>query len=70
MCIRDSCPAGVHRHLPLGEGDLDLVEAMGALVDTGFDGVAAVELSRDGHRAPDALADSFEALTRALARAR
>lgn len=64
------CPAGVHRHLPLGEGDLDLVEAMGALVDTGFDGVAAVELSRDGHRAPDALTDSFEALTRALTTAR
>jgi hypothetical protein len=43
---------------------------MGALVDTGFDGVAAVELSRDGHRAPDALAASFEALTRALTSAR
>jgi len=64
------CPAGVHQHLPLGEGDLDLVEALGALVDVGFDGVAAVELSRDGHRAPDALAASFEALTRALTSAR
>ncbi|MEC8495644.1 MAG: sugar phosphate isomerase/epimerase family protein, partial [Planctomycetota bacterium] len=64
------CPAGVHQHLPLGEGDLDLAEALGALVDVGFDGVAAVELSRDGHRAPDALAASFEALTRALTSAR
>lgn len=44
------CPRGEHVHLPLGEGDLDLAEALRALVDHGFDGIAAVELSRDGHR--------------------
>lgn len=64
------CPTGVHEHLPLGEGDLDLAEAMGALVEHGFDGVASVELSRDGHRAPEALAASWDALTRALTGAR
>lgn len=60
------CPAGEHVHLPLGKGDLDLTAALRALLEGGFDGIAAVELSRDGHRAPDALVESWNALMDAL----
>ena len=56
------CPAGVHEHLPLGAGDLDLGEALGALEHAGFTGMAAVELSRDSHRAPEAVAHSLRAI--------
>ena len=44
--IRD----GVHEHRMLGEGDLDLPEALGALVACGYAGQVALELSRDSHR--------------------
>ena len=56
------CPAGVHEHLPLGAGDLDLGEALGALARSGFTGMAAVELSRDSHRAPEAARASLRAI--------
>jgi len=62
----DDIKDGVHEHRMFGEGDLDLGEALGALVETGFTGVAAVELSRDSHRAPEAAALALAALRGAL----
>ncbi len=53
------CPPGVHEHLPLGHGGLDLRDALDGLCAIGFDGIAAVELSRDGHRGPDAVRESW-----------
>lgn len=50
----DDIKDGVHEHRMFGEGDLDLAETLGALIAVGFDGVAAVELSRDAHRGPEA----------------
>jgi len=46
----DMC-RGVHEHLMFGEGELDLPQALGALHEVGYDGLVAVELSRDAHRA-------------------
>lgn len=60
------CPPGVHEHLPLGQGGLDLTDALTGLRAIGFDGIAAVELSRDGHRAPDAVRESWAAIQAAL----
>jgi sugar phosphate isomerase/epimerase len=48
------CPRGVHEHRALGEGDLDLADALGGLQAVGFGGLVAVELSRDSHRGPAA----------------
>ena len=42
---------GVHEHLPLDEGDVDLAAVLGALVDVGYSRLVSVELSRDAHRA-------------------
>ena len=56
------CPSGVHQHVPFGEGDLDLADTLAGLAASGFAGIAAVELSRDGHRGPDAARDAYRAL--------
>jgi len=53
---------GVHEHLPFGAGDLDLGEAVSALKETGYGGIAAVELSRDSHRGPTAAAEALDQL--------
>ena len=42
---------GVHDHLPLDEGDVDLPAVLQALVDVTWDGLVTLELSRDSHRA-------------------
>jgi len=42
---------GVHDHLPLDEGDVDLPAVLSALVDVVYDGLVTLELSRDSHRA-------------------
>lgn len=56
---------GVHEHLPLDEGDVDLPAVLGALTAIGWDRLITVELSRDSHRAhemvPRALAVLREA---------
>lgn len=46
----DDIKDGVHEHCMFGEGDLDLSAALNALIEVGYDGMAAVELSRDSHR--------------------
>jgi len=60
----DDIAGGVHEHRLFGTGDLDLHAALSALLETGYDGMAAVELSRDSHRGAWA---AEEALSRILA---
>ncbi|MDP9497335.1 MAG: sugar phosphate isomerase/epimerase [Actinomycetota bacterium] len=42
---------GVHEHLPLDEGDVDLPAVLRALADVAYDRLVTLELSRDSHRA-------------------
>lgn len=62
----DDIRAGVHEHLPFGEGDLDLAGTLQALIEVGFRGMAAVELSRDSHRGPEAARQAMGSLREAL----
>jgi sugar phosphate isomerase/epimerase len=61
----DDIQGGIHEHRPFGEGDLDLGETLNALLDVGYDGMAAVELSRDSHRGAQAAGQALESLRRA-----
>ena len=56
---------GIHEHLPFGQGDLDLPAVAKALCDSGYEGLVGVQLSRDSHRAVDAVRDSLRALREA-----
>jgi sugar phosphate isomerase/epimerase len=62
----DDVRDGVHEHRMFGEGDLDLAGALQALLAGGYAGMAAVELSRDGHRGSEAAAEAMEHLRAAL----
>ncbi len=62
----DDCPRGVHSHIPFGQGDLDLSDVLRGLVAVEYDGMAAVELSRDGHRGVMAAQEAVAALREAL----
>ena len=62
--IRD----GEHLHRMFGEGELDLEETLRVLGEVGYEGLAAVELSRDGHRGAEAAREAMEHLRAALAR--
>jgi sugar phosphate isomerase/epimerase len=64
----DDIRAGVHEHRMFGEGDLDLGEALLALVGASFRGMAAVELSRDSHRGPSAAREALSHIRHALTR--
>jgi sugar phosphate isomerase/epimerase len=55
----------VHEHRPFGEGDLDLNETLSALLEVGYGGMAAVELSRDSYRGAEAARRAIESLRRA-----
>lgn len=50
--------AGVHDHLPFGQGDIDFAEVFDALSDVGYDGLVSVELSR---ASPNAVAEAKSA---------
>ena len=63
----DDIRGGEHRHRMFGEGDLDLPATLAALVEVGFEGMAAVELSRDSHRGAWAAREAMERLRAALA---
>jgi sugar phosphate isomerase/epimerase len=67
MVHLDDVQGGVHEHRMFGEGELDLRGTLAALVETGYGGIAAVELSRDSHRGPAAAREAFGHLRRALA---
>ncbi|WP_129667557.1 sugar phosphate isomerase/epimerase family protein [Phytoactinopolyspora endophytica] len=65
----DDMLRGVHEHLEFGDGEVDLPQTLGALLDVGYAGLASVELPRHGHAAPVVAARSLEALSSALAEA-
>ncbi|WP_167736805.1 sugar phosphate isomerase/epimerase family protein [Nocardioides sp. 1609] len=48
----DDMVPGVHEHLEIGTGEVDFVEALGALRAVGYAGLAALELPRQSHAAP------------------
>lgn len=58
----DDMVRGVHEHLELGTGDVDLPGVLAALHESGFDGLAAVELPRHSHAAARLVASSIEAI--------
>ncbi|TAJ03121.1 MAG: sugar phosphate isomerase/epimerase, partial [Planctomycetota bacterium] len=62
----DDIRAGRHEHLMFGEGDLDLSDVFGALLQTSYTGLAAVELSRDSHRGAEAARIAIERLRSAV----
>ena len=58
----DDMRPGVHEHLEFGEGELELPATLAALTEVGYTGVAAVELPRHSHAAPDVAARAIAAL--------
>ncbi|MFD8498564.1 EboA domain-containing protein [Amycolatopsis sp. NPDC059657] len=56
----------VHEHLEFGTGQLDLRATLAALAETGYTGLAAVELPRHSHAAPEVARRSIEALRAAM----
>lgn len=56
---------GVHDHLPLDEGDVDLPAVLTALSDVDYRRLVTLELSRDGHRAHQMVPRSIELLRKA-----
>lgn len=62
----DDIQAGVHEHRMFGSGALDLGATLRALIEAGYDGMAAVELSRDSHRGFEAAREAWAHLQRAL----
>lgn len=62
----DDIAGGIHDHRMFGEGDLDLSETLEALAEVGFEGMAAVELSRDSHRGAVAAEEAMGHLRAAL----
>jgi L-ribulose-5-phosphate 3-epimerase len=62
----DDMRLGVHEHLEFGEGELNLPATLAALTEVGYSGVAAVELPRHSHAAPDVAARAIAALRAAL----
>jgi sugar phosphate isomerase/epimerase len=63
----DDCRRGEHVHRMFGQGELDLPGTLAALLEVGYDGVAAVELARDSHRGPEAAREAMQRLRAALA---
>lgn len=59
--------AGVHEHLPFGEGEIDFAPVMRSLLRVGYSGGAYVELSRQSHDGPATAARAFAFLTQVLA---
>jgi sugar phosphate isomerase/epimerase len=64
----DDMVRDVHEHLELGTGELDLDEVLGALVESGYAGLACIELPRHSHAAPAVARSSMEALRASLDR--
>jgi len=53
---------GEHRHLMLGEGEIEFEPVIGALAECGYEGGVHVELSAHSHEAPQAARRAFEQL--------
>ncbi|GGU27297.1 sugar phosphate isomerase/epimerase family protein [Nocardioides albus] len=63
----DDMVEGVHEHLELGAGEVDFAAALGALVEIGYTGLAALELPRQSHAAPAVAERSLAFLRETLA---
>jgi len=64
----DDMVRDVHEHLELGTGDLDLDLVVATLVESGYTGLACVELPRHSHAAPVVAASSMAVLRASLDR--
>lgn len=53
---------GVHEHLPFGTGEMDVSGVLAALGEVGFGGLVCVELSRESHRAHEAVPEALRYL--------
>ena len=53
---------GVHEHLPVTQGDMDVAGLIRSFQQVGFDKLICVELSRDSHRAHLAIGETIEVL--------
>jgi sugar phosphate isomerase/epimerase len=62
----DDMMPGVHEHLELGTGQLDIDLAFRTLSEIGYTGVAAIELPRDSHAAPRLAKESIARMRQAL----
>ncbi len=62
----DDIQGAQHIHRMFGEGDLDLAATLAALAKANYQGMAAVELSRDAHRGPEAAREAWQHLQGAL----
>lgn len=62
----DDIAGGVHEHRMFGTGELDLDETLSALLEVGYTGMAAVELSRDSHRGAQAAEQAMACLRSSL----
>jgi sugar phosphate isomerase/epimerase len=51
--------AGRHEHLPFGQGDLDVAGVLRALLEIGYQRLVCVELSRESHRAHEAIPEAI-----------
>lgn len=64
----DDMLPGVHEHLEFGDGALDLPATLAALEEVGYRGLAAVELPRHSHAAPEVARRAIDALRAARPR--
>ncbi|WP_166390027.1 sugar phosphate isomerase/epimerase family protein [Nocardioides ochotonae] len=64
----DDMVRDVHEHLELGAGALDLDAVLAALLETGYAGLACVELPRHSHAAPTVARSTMAALQASLDR--
>lgn len=63
----DDIADGIHEHRMFGTGELDLPATLNALIKVGYDGMCAVELSRDSHRGAAAAEEAMGHIRAALA---
>jgi L-ribulose-5-phosphate 3-epimerase len=54
--------AGIHEHLPFGEGEIEFPPIIAALAQIGYAGVVGVELSRQSHEGPTAARRAYDFL--------
>ncbi|GMA32976.1 sugar phosphate isomerase/epimerase family protein [Litorihabitans aurantiacus] len=65
----DDMRRGVHEHLELGDGEVDLPPLLAGLAAAGYPGLLSVELARHNHAAPRVATSSLAAVREAAATA-